>query len=187
MLDLNFKRGVVKRGTKVTNEANPQITLASTYNNFKLNKKAMALLDLNGDGEDRILMMDMLNNGANGNDDRFYICKAGMEVKGVVQGSKVAESGTYSYSVIYGAMLANDVEVSEITPAGLISRDLLEENPKGGSYIATKIGTGDITPVGEDGDEFEIFDGVSVPLFLISGVEFREHTPAFREDEEVEE
>ena len=185
MLELNFKKGVVKRGTKVTNEANPQITVLSTYNNFKLNKKTMNLLDV-GAGE-RVLMLDMMGNGAQSQDERFYICKAGFEVKGVVQGSKISETGTFSYSVVYGAMLANDTEIIEITPAGLIKEGLLVETPKGGSYIANHIGVGDITPVSEDGQLVEIFDDVEVELFAISGITFRDHTPSFREDGEAEE
>lgn len=185
MINLNFKKGVVKRGTKVSNEANPQITVLSTYNNFKLNKKARALLDV-GEGE-RVLMLDMMGNGAQAQDERFYLCKADFDVAGVAQGAKLGKGGTYSYSVIYGAIMADDVEITEITPAGLIERELLVETPKGGSYISNQIGVADIERVGDEDEKVEVFEGIEVELFSIGEVKFHDHTPSFRDDGDAEE
>jgi len=182
MKDLNFSKGMVKRGTKNVSEVSPKLTITSTYSNFKLNNKAMAALDVMPG--DRVVMFDMKDSGADNQNERYYIAKAGFEVDGQEQGSLISKQRAFRYSGIYNTMLANDFELSSIAGDDLVEKGLVvkreniseETGKKNVLYIATKIGSADIVPV-NDGEPIEIAEGVERTLYLITNIKFSEHTP----------
>ena len=187
MKSLNFSKGLVKSGTKNVSEASPKLTATSTYSNFKLNNKAMVALDIEPD--DRVVMFDMKDNGATGQDDRYYICKAGFEIDGEEQGALVSKQRNFRYSGIYNTILNNDFEVSSISADDLVEKGLMVKRKsstgKGNNYIATKIVSFDVVPV-NDGEPIEIPGGVERPVFMLTNAKFADHTPKSVGGEEEE-
>lgn len=182
MKDLNFSKGLVKSGTKNVSEVSPKLTLTSTYSNFKLNNKAMAALDVVPG--DRVVMFDMKEAGAASQEERYYICKGGFTKDDQEQGSLVSKQRAFRYSGIYNTMLTNDFDLSSIAGDDLVEagtvikrESVSEETGKTTlMYIATKIGSADLTPV-NDGEAIEVADGVERVLYLVSNIKFSDHTP----------
>ena len=173
-MEFNFKSALVKSGSKVTDESAPILNLTSTFNVMKLNRKAMTALGV-GVG-DRVVMFDV-GSAADDLNNRFFICKS-FEVNGVDVGSKITSDGRFSYSIIYGAILAQDMDVTSIAPESLIERGLLQgkNEDKTSQYIALKTMSAKLQPV-NDGEEVTVADGVSRPMFVITDMAFVEHTP----------
>jgi hypothetical protein len=178
--NFNFKSALVKSGKKVVDESKPVLTLLSTFNNFKLNRKAMQMLDVAPGGA-----VVLLDGGAQAPDleHRFFIGKSfkAPDKKGKMTeyGSKITENQSFTYSVVYGAILAQDMDVISITPESLIERGLLydkSEGSKSTQYISAKVGTADIIPFA-DGEPQEVADNVFIPLFLLTNFDFEDYTP----------
>lgn len=195
MLTLDFTKTLVKKGTKVKNEAYPELRLLSTYNSFQLNGKAMDLLGV-GAG-DRIILHDAAAQTRGEDDVRFYICKGGQTVGGVDQGSLLSPKGSFSYSVIWGAWLANKLDVKNINQAGLMDLDLIIKSPNAeNSYIAKKVCSAKIEPLLDEDEEVAdammIFKGdpkakpptedVFADMFVLTGLEFKDHDPQVGEE-----
>ncbi len=171
MKDLNFSKGFVKSGTKNVSEVEPVLMLTSTYSNFKLNNKAMAVLEL--DINERIAMFDQVADIAN-QSDRYYICKAGFEIDGVEQGALVSVARNFRYSGIYNTILNDDVEVTSISANDLVERGLMVK--QGNLYIARQTIAFKLTPV-NDGEPVEVAEGVERVLYKLTSPTVSEHTP----------
>ncbi len=176
--NFNFKQAFVKSGSKPTNEASPIININSTFNSFRLNKKAMQLIGVQPgvEGHDRVVMYDM---GAQASDinSRFFISKS-FTMKGVDIGAKVASNGSFNYSGVYGCMLANDMDVLSINAQGLIDKGLVypKDADSNSQYIATKVGYAKVAVLG-DGEEQEVpsDDGTGRVLYTISDLALNDH------------
>lgn len=188
---LNFNKGFIKKGTKISEGAEPVIRITSTYNNFALNEKAMRLLDVKP-GE-TVAMYDLSGEGATSNtEDRFFISKSFVNENGIDPGAKIGKGNGFSYSKIYGAILAtaalldNELDITEITPAQLMEKELMVESETlvngkpTASYIATKKGIGKVIEVG-DGEEYEV-EGVMRKMFVIQNINWSDHDPKIAED-----
>jgi hypothetical protein len=140
-------------------------------NTFRLNQKAMQLLGLAA-GE-KIALLDFGTNAPN-QETRFFCCKDFVK-GGESQGAVISKLNGFTYSKIYGAMLANDPEVISISPASLIEKGLMYPKAEGkaSQYVAAKKATADITLAGEG----EVADGVYRELYLINNFLFTDHTP----------
>lgn len=171
-MEFNFKSGIVKSGAKVVDESKPLLYVTSTFNGLRLNKKAMSALGVTV-GE-RVVLFDMKGKASDCN-NRFYIC-SDFEVGGVSQGSKITGNQTFNYSVVYGAILAQDMDVISITPESLIEKGLIypkNEDSKG-QYVATKIGNATLVAV-NDGEPVEVTDGVERVVYQLTDFQFAEH------------
>ena len=179
---LDFSKGFIKRGSKVSEGAEPVLRFSTNYNSFTLNEKGMKLIGLQ-EG-DTVVMFDMADDGATSNSlDRFYVAagKEFVDKNGVPMGAKIGAGNSYAYSKIYGAALAtakdvldNEMEITEITPKELIAKGLLVEGAGTNSYVATQKGIGTLVKVGEDTVEIM---GHDVELFVITNISWEEHTP----------
>jgi hypothetical protein len=174
----NFKSAAVKSGKKVVDESKPVISLLSTFNNFKLNRTAMQALEV-GVG-DRVVLLDIGEQAPN-LDNRFFICKD-FEVKGKTFGSKITTGQSFTYSVVYGAMLAQDLGITSITPQSLIEMGLLHEkseDSKSTQYIAAQEADMDME-LYANGEPQEVSSGVERVLYRICNFQFEDHTPRVR-------
>jgi len=178
----SFKDALVASGTKSVNESYPELTLTSSYNGFRLNRKAAKMIGV--DEGDRVIMFDAKYTGAEGEEDRYYI---GQEVKrdGVKpQGAKIGKSAnSFNYSGIYGTMLARDFDIASITVDELIARDLMVKrettNDKGetfNSYIALFSGSAELVPF-QEGEPVEIEEGVEMVLYQVTNLTLTPHNP----------
>lgn len=207
---LSFRQGMIKSGAKVSGGADPVVKIASTHNNFILAPKAMSLVGV-AEG-DYVVVYDLAGIDPSINDhynNRFYLSR-GFVRNGVQQGAKIGKNGQFSFNVAWGAMMAEDMGIKEITGDQLVDRNmaiLREMELKNGgiqkSYIALKKGVGTLVPYGlnEEGihEPTEIVEAtkdspaIAVPMFVISKIQFSEHTPkigkdgAVVEEEEVQE
>jgi hypothetical protein len=180
--NFNFKNAVVKSGKKVVDESKPLIQLLSTFNNFKLNRKAMQELGVSVGG--RVVLLDL---GGNAPDleNRFFITKS-IKVDDKEIGAKLTNNQSFTYSVVYGAMLAQDMDIISITPESLIERGLVHDKTglaRSTQYISAKVATADLVPFA-DGEPQEIMDGVEVPLWRIANIKFEDYTPKGSDDDD---
>lgn len=172
---MNFKTAMVKSGKKSQEESYPQLVLTSTYNSFRLNNKALRALEVSKG--DRVVMYDM-GTAAPDADSRFFISAGFENSKGDTTGAKITGvSNGFNYSGVYGAMLVNDDETMDITPAGLIAKDLLydKDEDSNGQYVARRVATAELVPY-NGGEPVEVDDNVFVKLFAVTNIEFTEHT-----------
>ena len=183
---LQFRQAKITSGSKISGGADPIIKINSTYNSFTLSPKALSLMGLN-EG-DYVVLYDMAKAGATDFQSRFFISKGFMTGK-TQQGAKLGKNGGFTFNVAWGAMIIADPEITEITGDQLVDRGLailremeLKNGQKQKGYIALKKGTGTLVPYG-DGEPVEVADGVSVPMFSITDLEFVEHEPKLGEDE----
>jgi hypothetical protein len=169
----NFKNAVVKSGSKLVDESKAILSLASTYNSFGLNKKAMALLGV-GVGE-KVVLFDVKDEATDQN-SRFFICK-GFEVNGKEMGATITKGQSFSYSIVYGAMLAQDANEIALTPQQLIDRGLLYEKDSASTsqYVSTKTAECELVAV-NDGQPVEVADGVEEVVYMITNFNFSDHT-----------
>lgn len=176
----NFKTAVVKSGSKVTDESKPLLYVTSTMNSFKLNKKALQALGI-GVG-DRVVLLDA-GKQASDNNMRFFICK-NFTVDGKEMGSLISKTQGFNYSVVYGAMLAQDLDVISIGAQQMVEAGLLypKNETKNTQYVATKTAVCDIVPF-NDGELVEVADGVELPMFLITNFNFSDHESRVNDDE----
>jgi hypothetical protein len=180
----NFKGSAVKSGKKVVDESKPLLSLLSTFNNFKLNRTAMQALGVAVG--DRIVLMDIGEQAPN-LDNRFYIT-SDFEVNGKPYGSKITTGQSFTYSVVYGAMLAQDMSITSITPQSLIDLGLLyekSEDAKSTQYIAARVAEMDLE-LYANGEPQEVMAGVEKVLYRICNFRFEDHTPKSRSENESE-
>jgi hypothetical protein len=183
----NFKTAVVKPGTKVTDESRPTLTLTPTFNSFRLNKLAQRLVqhylvDSLNDPKigTRVLMFDMAVQYPDIDpESRFALCEGYLDENGDPVGAKVAdETGGFSYSVIYGAMLAQDNTIVNITPAALVDKGLVypkQAGDKSPQHTSMKTFNTVLEPYA-NGEEFEVGNGVYRKLWLITNFIENDHT-----------
>jgi len=183
----NFKTAVVKPGTKVTDESRPVLTLTPTFNSLRLNKNAQQLvqqylIDTLDDEKigTRVLMFDMAVQYPDIDpNSRFALCEGYIGDDGAPVGAKVAvDTGSFSYSVIYGAMLLQDNAITNITPAALIERGLVYPKAAGDKspqYTSTKVVNTVLEPYA-NGEEFEVANGVYRKLWLVTNFTEDDHT-----------
>lgn len=189
---LAFRQGMLKSGSKVSGGADPILSVNSTYNTFGLSEKALKLLGV-GQG-DYVVLYDMagqegVTDHAN---DRFYI-SAGFLWNKVQQGAKLGNGGNFSFNIAWGAMVTEDMEITQITGDQLVARNmaiLREVTLKNGNtqkgYIALKKGAATLVPYNVvDGkhEPVEVVDGVEVLLFSVTDLKFVEHTPQIEGEE----
>jgi len=186
---VNFKKSYVKSGQKVANETVPQLTLTSTYNSFKLNDKACALLGV--EQGDNVIMFDAFDaNDPCSQEERFYICAADGWLTGaknkrgedIVHGAVLGETKGFNYSHIYGAMLNNDAEVEVAGYDYLESKGLVGKTPSG-SKVSSKIITAELVPYQEE--PVEIGEGEERILYKLVNFNIKDH--AIPVEEEVTE
>lgn len=161
----------VKPGAKVQSSRNPQLYTDLGFNKLTLNAKAAKLMNLTDD--DYIYLFDL---GVEAQDGiRFVACK-GFEANGTMQGAKLASTSkevdtdvrlSFSYSPIWGAMLKNDPEVTDMSSFDLIKEGYMQEYTSTGgkakSKRALKRAYFTVVPLlDEDGEhsELEVFEDV---------------------------
>lgn len=182
---LQFRQAKITSGSKISGGADPIIKINSTYNSFVLTPKALSLMGVN-EG-DFVVLYDMAKAGITDYQQRFYISKGFMTGK-TQQGAKIGKNGGFTFNVAWGAMIVADPEIIEITGDQLVDRDLavlremiLKNGTKQKGYIAKKKGTGTLE-VYNNGEPVEVADGVEVPMFAITNIEFVEHKPEIEEE-----
>ncbi len=173
-MQFNFKNAMVKSGSKSVDESYAQIQLTSTFNVFKLNNTALNMMGI-GEG-DRVVMFDM---GAAAEDEnsRFFITTGYTNQNDIEEGAKITSGRTFSYNVVYGAILLNDGKTLSIHPDTMIEKGLLypKNESKSSQYVATKTASAKLVPF-NDGEPVEITDGISQPVYMLTDIRFEEHT-----------
>jgi len=179
MRQINFAKKFVKSGTKAVSEATATIQLTTSWNGFKMNKKAMSLLKL--DVGMRVAMVDVYENDDAGvsvgipQEERFFVCAANFkDDEGVEQGSKIGEGRGYSYGVLYGNILGQDPNIESISFDELVGKKLMRET-KSGSKVSNHTCLMDLVVYG-DGEAIEIEEGVERVLYQLVNFRFKEHT-----------
>lgn len=170
MRTIDFGSARIKSGTKVRNESEPILTLTSGYNGFKLNGLAMSTLGVK-QGDKVVLFSDFDPNDPVEQEERYYIAK---EVDEALEGATIGVNNLFSYSGIWGTMLANDKTLQSVTPDVLVEKGLMTINDKN-TKIATKTCDMILVPY-QDGKEIDV-DGVMVKLFQLTNFRFKDHTP----------
>lgn len=193
----------VTAGKKVQVENEPRISTDVAFNKLTINAKAASMMGL-VDG-DFIYIMDL---GKDSLEDgtRFLACK-GFQANGKMQGSKLTSVSkvegadvrlSFSYSPIWGAMINNDINVSEISGFDLIKKGLVQEyTTESGSKSkrGLKRVYFNIEPVtDEDGEQteevvFEDNDGETYtrPVFFLTNAYFKNVEPLVEGQTAVEE
>lgn len=193
---LSFVGKTVNSGSKLTGFMNPTISVNSTKDQFTLDQKAMDLLGVAEN--DYVVLIDNHKGQFDPEDPRFYLTK-GYIKDGEQKGAKIGKNKSFSYSVIWGAMLANkdgetQISVAELEATGLVMQ---RETKKGAistiglkkvmynlEAIADEEGNAVEVPVDVDSEGNEITGFVYA---LVSRVE-KDHDPkAAAKDEEFEE
>jgi len=189
-----FFGAATKSGKKVLGSIHPELKAASTKDKFVLNAVAQKLLNVRP-GKDRVMLFDKVND-ATSNNDRFFICKGGIDANAVQHGSLLGKNGVFSYSEIWSAFHMNDMAVTAARPDDMVDKGILIETPilpaynedgtpkldkkgkqltTGGSYIAKQLVLGKLEIVVADE---EITDGEGNVLFAagdeLRGIEVEE-------------
>lgn len=178
----NFEKAFVRPGTKVSDESRPTLSLTPTFNTFRLNKlgRATVMTGSNG-GNGRVILFDMAAQYPDiAEDQRFYICEGYTNDKGEEVGAKVAEdTGNFSYSGVYGAILANKNNIINITPNALVDMDLVYpkdlESETSGQHTSKYAVSTVLVPYA-NGEVQEIFSGVFRQMFVLTNAERTPHT-----------
>lgn len=181
--NVDFSKAFVKSGSKTTSEASPLIMINSTLSNFKLNQKAMDLMDLKVG--DTIGMIDgkKIEGLATDQNDRYYVC-ANPETGG----AKIGETRAYNHATIYTTMMLNNFDIAECQKDDLIQAGLMveRETPSGAKlWIALKTGKGDLVPA-FDGQVVNTGDGGERKVWMVTNLRFKDHDPKGGENEEEE-
>lgn len=195
----SFAKNVVIPGSKVSGFAVPTFSVDTTKDKFTLDSKAMSLLTL-VEGS-KVVIIDMNKEDI---DNRFYLT-AGYNVGDEVIGAKVGANNSFSYSKVWSAMLVGKKDVTECKPIELVKMGLAElrqgekdekdadGNPTGRklpttAYIATKKMYFEVKQlIGENGEtEFEVADGVSQPVYQLTNMIDKSHTPKEVSDESAQ-
>ncbi len=192
MKNLNFQEGQIKSGTKSVSEVTAIIQTTSTYGGFKLNNKAMVLLDLKA-GEkggikgDRVIMFDMRYNRAGeqtgiAQEEGYFICKGGQEVNGVTQGAVIGATRCFQFSQPYGTIVLNDIDTPSIDVNGLVEKGLLEITSNN-SRITNRTVTCDLVQYGDG--EVQIESGDMVLMYKLDNFRYSEDLHDAELEEEV--
>ena len=136
---------VAQTGKKVSESLRPELVALSTMNKFALNGKARKLMDiqadLDSDQKFRVVIVDAIGeDGVTDNDNRFFLglgyTKNSQEV-----GALLNKAGEFSYSGIYGTIIADDIDTEEIPMEDLVRQGIVVKTTTDGgktSYISTK-------------------------------------------------
>lgn len=154
-----FYGAATKSGQKVLGSIHPEIVASSTKDKFVLNAVAQKVLGLKTG--DYVMLFDQAGEPeATSNEERFFVCKGGVDADGVTHGAKMGKGGMVSYSEIWSAYMMGKLEITSAKPedlvaAGLAIRtdfvyktdedgvEILDKNGNkevigGGAYIATQ-------------------------------------------------
>ena len=119
------KGAIVVPGSKASQTSEAFITSLKSANKFTLSRPAMQLLGITPGSQvmmidlARVHPVELLNEN-----NRFYIAVISREGENNIQaGAKVGKNGSFSYSIMQGAMLANDGRV-EISNEDLVKMGL---------------------------------------------------------------
>ena len=119
------KGAIVVPGSKASQTSEAFITSLKSANKFTLSRPAMQLLGITPGSQvmmidlARVHPVELLNEN-----NRFYIAVISREGESNIQaGAKVGKNGSFSYSIMQGAMLANDGRV-EISNEDLVKMGL---------------------------------------------------------------
>lgn len=178
MRTVNFGVAFVKSGTKATNESAPQVTIASTYNTFKLNNLAMKSLGLAAG--DTVVMFDNFDpNDITTQDDRYLIAKGNFDVDDLAQGAKLSPYKSFNYSHIYNTILLGEAGVESVSTVEMINKGIIVDT--GSSKVSTKVGTAELVPYQDE--EVEIAEGVMRKVYRLVNFKFRAHDIELEGDE----
>ena len=208
-----FYGGATKSGKKVLGSIHPELKAASTKDKFVLNPVALKLLDIKP-GVDRVMLFDHVAD-ATSNNDRFFICKGGVDADGVKHGSLVGKNGVFSYSEIWSAFHMQDMAVTAARPDDMVDKGIvirtpvvqakddegnLKFDPKtkepimtGGAYIANQLVLGklEIAVDEVDGEEVEargveVEKGLYADVFMVTNFRIVPHDPQVADEDEIE-
>jgi hypothetical protein len=204
-----FFNAATVSGKKVLASTNPEMKAASTKDKFGINPVALKLMGLKP-GIDRIMFFDDLDN-ATSLEDRFFICKGGVDDKGVEHGALIGKNGVFSYSGAWSAVQCQDMNVTEATADDMVARGIVEKSEdiidpttkklvSKGSYIANQVVIGTVSIAKDTDDENNEVEARNVTvvadkdgnalmtrdLYLISNFRIKAHDPHKSEEEEVE-
>jgi len=181
--NVDFTKGFVESGSKVMQSNRPEVILTSTHNRFVINDKARDLMGIKPGS--RIWLNDMLSM-YDDNESRFFAA-VDVAVDGTVKGAVIGKNSGFTYSKIYGAILASiaDVKAKEIKFEDLERIGLMEsrlnEETGNKTFVATKkiamevvkVADNAVVAVDEGGNE------VHAPLFMFTNFSLSTHTPQF--------
>ncbi len=182
---LSFVGKTVQSGSKLTGFMNPTISVNSTKDQFTLDQKAMDLLGVQEN--DYVVLIDNHKGEFDPEAPRFYMTKGYMK-DGGQKGAKIGKNKSFSYSVIWGAMLANEDGKTQISIAELEANELViqRETKKGGistiglkkilynlEVIANEEGQAVEVPIDVDSEGNDI---MGIVYSLVSRVE-QDHDP----------
>lgn len=193
---------VAKTGKKVSESLRPELVALSTMNKFALNGKARKLMDIQAaldSGQDvRVVILDAVGQeGVDTVEERFFL-GVGYTKNSQAVGAKLNKAGEFSYSGIYGTIMAEDVDIEDIPMEDLVRKGVVVKTvTEGGknSYISTKKihmevaelidendDVIDEVPVDEDKDG----DPISTKVYALKNFEVIAHNPQ-GDDEPVDE
>jgi hypothetical protein len=204
-----FFNAATKSGKKVLGSIHPELKAASTKDKFVLNPVAQKLLGVKP-GVDRIMLFDNVKD-ATSNNDRFFICKGGVDVHGIKHGSLLGKNGVFSYSEVWSAFHMNDLAVTAARPDDMVAKGIVIETPivpafeedgvtpkldkkkkqvmTGGSYIANQLVLGKLEIGLDEGEEMrdaEVEEGLYSDIYAVTALRFVAHDPQIGDDEDVD-
>jgi hypothetical protein len=186
-INLDFSRGMVKSGIKVSESSEPEISLESSYCKFSLN--TAGLRAINASAGDRVVMFDMQEFCEGDQQKRFYIAKIDYKIGKTPLGAIIGKNKTFNFSGVYNSILANDPEKK-----GSIQRELMDMGLLAGvrypddtiKYIALRKGVGSLESIGERTinlkDLYDVDDDITVEIFSITNIKFVDHEPQTSHD-----
>ena len=184
-------KGVVP-GKKIQSSAYEQLFTELGFNKLTINAKAAEMMNLRD--EDYIFIMDLGKDSVDAG-FRYVLCQ-GFQANGRTIGSKLAANSnadgegrlSFSYSPVYGAMLKDDVNVSEISALDLIQEGIMQEYTTIGekkSKRALKRAYFKVEPLLDENGEhtpievFETSDGETIEqlCYILTDVKFEKVAP----------
>lgn len=194
---LDFTKGFVESGAKVMQSNRPEIILNSTHNRFTVNDKGMDLMGIKP--KDKIWFNDMLDM-SDDKERRFFVAP-NVVIDGETKGATVGNNKGFTYSRVYGAMLASlagintkEIKFEELERIGLMQSAENKEGRK--SFVSTKKIAAELVEVTDnDGNVVKVPVGtnedgsvVTSPVYMLTNFIVSSHTPQFTEEgEEAEE
>ena len=181
IIDFDFSAGAQKKGTKVSESNTPELTLDSSYGKFSLNTKAMELMGASIGSH--VLMFDQLGQGAETQDQRFYIAVIDYAVGDKALGAIIGKNKSFNFSGVYNSVLANDIDQKDTIQRELMKQGKLVATDYGKTvkYIATKKGIMTLEEIGEKTlslmERWGIDAEVPVTIFALGQPTFLTHNP----------
>ncbi len=189
---VNLSKAFVPSGKKVANETVPLVMLTSSYNGFKLNNKACALLGV--DTGDNVLMFDAWDKDdiPASQNERYLIGAAeGLETgetdkdgQPLIAGAILGKTKGFNYSFIYGSMLNGDPEVQVASFDYLKSKGAMTIT-EGGSKVSTTTMTAELVPYQDEPVEIDE-EGNTRMLYILTNFVTKDHSVGNDDEEEVD-